>query len=92
MEKWILLRVEVLVGPPGCGKTSELVVEMTAVPGRYVFALPTIDLIAEKLKDLKKQMGEVPKVSSSHHPTAVPMTMARTNERPSVLRAPSVRS
>ena len=51
-------RVEVLVGPPGCGKTSELLVEMSSVKGRYIFALPTIKLIGEQLKALFLQVGK----------------------------------
>jgi hypothetical protein len=53
-----LIRVEVLVGPPGCGKTNEMLVEMTSVTGRYVFALPTTDLIDEKLTDLYREAGK----------------------------------
>ncbi|MBL6454528.1 hypothetical protein JMJ55_04275 [Belnapia sp. T6] len=47
-----------LVGPPGCGKTKELLVEMTSVPGRYVFALPTTELIDEKLGDLHNKAAK----------------------------------
>ena len=53
-----LIRVEVLVGPPGCGKTNELLSEMTAVPGRYVFALPTTELVSEKLLDLNREAAK----------------------------------
>jgi hypothetical protein len=42
-----MLRVNVLTGPPGCGKTIEMLVEMTSVTGRYILALPTLDLIDE---------------------------------------------
>jgi hypothetical protein len=47
-----------LVGPPGCGKTNELLFEMTTVPGRYVFALPTTELISEKLLDLHREAAK----------------------------------
>ena len=53
-----MIRVEVLVGPPGCGKTSDLLVEMTSVKGRYVFALPTIQLIGEQLKAVFREAGK----------------------------------
>ncbi len=46
-----------LVGPPGCGKTSEMLVEMTSVKGRYVFALPTVELIKEVLVALHREAG-----------------------------------
>jgi hypothetical protein len=52
-----LIRVEVLVGPPGCGKTQELLVEMASVRGRYVFALPTVELIKEVLVALHREAG-----------------------------------
>jgi hypothetical protein len=48
----------VLVGPPGCGKTDELLVEMTSVRGRYVFPLPTTELIDEKLGDLHSEAAK----------------------------------
>ncbi len=53
-----MIRVEVLVGPPGCGKTNELLFEMTTVPSRYVFALPTTELINEKLLDLHREAAK----------------------------------
>jgi hypothetical protein len=54
----VLVRVEVLVGPPGCGKTQELLAEMAGVAGRYVFALPTTELVEEKLADLRREAEE----------------------------------
>ena len=54
----MLVRVEVLVGPPGCGKTNELLAEMAGVAGRYVFALPTTELIEEKLRDLHREAAK----------------------------------
>ncbi len=53
-----VIRVEVYGGPPGCGKTIELLVEMTSMPGRYVFALPTMELIGEKLLDLSREAAK----------------------------------
>jgi hypothetical protein len=64
-----LIRVEVLVGPPGCGKTNELLFEMTALPSRYVFALPTTELIDEKLLDLNREAaksGTEPVIKAIH--------------------------
>src|SRR3712207_5875501 len=68
-----LVRVEVLVGPPGCGKTNELLFEMTTVAGRYVFALPTTELIEEKLRDLQREAaksGTEPVVRAIHSKVA----------------------
>ena len=58
-----------LVGPPGCGKTNELLAEMAGVPGRYLFALPTTELIDEKLRDLIREaanLGTEPVVRAIH--------------------------
>jgi hypothetical protein len=64
-----LFRVEVLVGPLGCGKTQELLAEMAGKPGRYLFALPTTELIDEKLRDLNREaadLGTEPVVRAIH--------------------------
>ena len=47
-----------LVGPPGCGKTNVLLAEMAGVPGRYLFALPTTELIEEKPRDLHREAAK----------------------------------
>ncbi len=62
-----------LVGPPGCGKTREMLVEMTSVTGRYVFALPTTELIEEKLRDLRREAaksGTEPVIRAVHSKVA----------------------
>ncbi|MGK7869664.1 hypothetical protein [Falsiroseomonas sp. E2-1-a20] len=64
-----MIRVNVLTGPPGCGKTIEMLVEMTSVTGRYILALPTLDLIGEKLRDLEREAaksGTEPVVRAIH--------------------------
>ncbi|GAA0576888.1 hypothetical protein GCM10009416_14340 [Craurococcus roseus] len=62
-----------LVGPPGCGKTKELLVEMTSVAGRYMFALPTTDLIGEALVGLRREAalsGTEPVIRAIHSKVA----------------------
>jgi hypothetical protein len=44
--------VEVLTGPPGCGKSHRLRQDAIQTPGRYLFFLPTIPLIREQVADL----------------------------------------
>ena len=69
----MLIRIEVLVGPPGCGKTREMLVEMASVKGRYVFALPTTELIEEKLADLRREAaksGTEPVIRAIHSKVA----------------------
>ncbi len=75
-------RVEVLVGAPGCGKTNELLAEMAGVAGRYVFALPTTELIEEKLRDLHREAaksGTEPVIRTIHSKVAgrAPMGVSR---------------
>ncbi len=62
-----------LVGPPGCGKTQELLAKMAGVPGRYLFALPTTELIEEKLRDLHREAaksGTEPVIRAIHSKVA----------------------
>ena len=40
--------LRLISGPPGCGKTAHVRSNATAEKGRYLFALPTIDLIREQ--------------------------------------------
>ena len=44
-------------GPPGCGKTQELISRSILNQGRYLFACPRIDLIEERERDLKRMMA-----------------------------------
>ena len=78
----MLIRVHVSVGPPGCGKTNELLAEMAGVPGRYLFALPTTELIEEKLRDLRRETaksGTEPVIRAIHSKVAgrAPMDVSR---------------
>ena len=43
-----MIDVEVLTGPPGCGKSTVMRAEAMAQPGHYLFAYPTTKLIAEQ--------------------------------------------
>jgi hypothetical protein len=47
------MKIKVLSGPPGCGKTWALLSEMIDRPGRYILASPRISLIKEREHDLK---------------------------------------
>jgi hypothetical protein len=44
-------------GPPGCGKTQELISRSILSKGRYLFACPRIDLIEERERDLRRMMA-----------------------------------
>jgi hypothetical protein len=46
------MKVEVLTGPQGGGKSTVMRNEAIAQPGLYLFALPTIELIEEQSSDL----------------------------------------
>ena len=47
------MKIKVVSGPPGCGKTWALLSEMLERPSRYILASPRIDLIEEREHDLK---------------------------------------
>src|SRR4051794_28658890 len=49
------LQVTVVTGPPGCGKTTQFLTEMTHTPGRYLFCMPRNDLIEERVRDLRRR-------------------------------------
>lgn len=42
------MEIEVLIGPPGCGKSTKMRRDAMATPGFYLFAMPTIALIKEQ--------------------------------------------
>ena len=81
--------VEVLTGPPGCGKSTRLREDAINTVGRYVFFLPTIPLIREQVDAFRaadpsiqlheahsdKGRGSVQRDRSG--PTAVPEHHAR---------------
>lgn len=43
-----MIDVEVLTGPPGCGKSTVMRADAIAQPGHYLFAYPTTKLITEQ--------------------------------------------
>lgn len=45
--------VEILAGPPGCGKSTKMREEAEAAGGRYLFAYPTIPLLREQAKEFR---------------------------------------
>ena len=62
-------QVEVRVGPPGCGKTTEFVIETTTRPHRYIIALPTIGLLEEvagRLCHEAAKSGTLPVIRAVH--------------------------
>lgn len=48
------MRVDVIAGPPGCGKSQKMISDAAAEPARYLFALPTIDLIGEQVSRFRE--------------------------------------
>ena len=52
-----MMKVEVLSGPPGCGKSNLMRAEAVANPGRYIFFYPTAKLIDEQAMEFKKVHG-----------------------------------
>lgn len=48
------VEIEVLTGPQGGGKSQKMREEAIATPGRYLFALPTHELIDEQVADFFK--------------------------------------
>ena len=51
--------VEVLTGPPGCGKSTRLREDAIRTPGLYVFFLPSIALIGEQVKAFRAEAPHV---------------------------------
>ena len=69
------MNIDVLQGLPGSGKSYRLLEEMASVPGLYLFAVPRIDLSAEKKQDLEalaSRFRTAPKIweINSDHPKA----------------------
>ena len=51
----MVMKVEVLTGLPGCGKSHEMRQEAINNPGLYLFVYPSIDLIEEQLAAFKAE-------------------------------------
>ena len=47
--------IEIVSGPPGCGKSTRLRADAIKAPGLYVFFCPTIPLIAEQVEAFRKE-------------------------------------
>lgn len=75
-----MLQVNVYRGPPSGGKTVELIREMATSPGRYIFALPRLELIAEKQADLERaaqRAGTQPVLRAIHYKAVKKTRVAR---------------
>lgn len=53
------IKIELLSGPPGGGKSHAMLVEAITTPGRYVFCAPTTALIDEQIKVVRGAGVEV---------------------------------
>jgi hypothetical protein len=63
------IHITVLEGLPGCGKTSRMIDEMIAHPGRYILAVPRTALVEEHVLSLRARaikMGTRPTITSVH--------------------------
>lgn len=49
-EKLMSQKIQIISGVPGCGKSSLMIKQAASSPGLYLFAVPTIDLIAEQAR------------------------------------------
>ena len=49
-----MVTVEVLTGPPGSGKSTQMMQDMAENPGRYLWAAPITDLIDEQVPRLRE--------------------------------------
>jgi hypothetical protein len=61
--------LKVVSGPPSCGKTSYMMLNMTTTPARYIFVSPRVALINEREKDLISMVtkaGTSPVLHSIH--------------------------
>ena len=52
--------IQVIAGPPGCGKSTYLLQKAMAQTGKYLFASPTINLIDEQYKSLRTEAPNIP--------------------------------
>lgn len=52
--------VEVLTGPPGCGKSTTMRQEAINRPGRYLFAFKTLALLSEQVAAMSAEARHVP--------------------------------
>jgi len=61
-----MMTVEVLTGPPGCGKSTILRHEAVTQPARYIFAYPTLKLLREQLTAFQTEMPKTGVVLEAH--------------------------
>lgn len=64
-----MIKVDVINGIPGCGKTYAALSQIADHPGSYLFATSRIELITERIRDLKqicKAAGTDPFIAEIH--------------------------
>lgn len=61
-----MINIEVLTGPPGCGKSTVMRAEAIAQPGHYLFAYPTTKLIAEQAAAFRAEMSPGSLIIEAH--------------------------
>ncbi|MEP9398530.1 hypothetical protein [Mesorhizobium sp. KR2-14] len=67
-----MIKVKVLTGMPGSGKARKMIGDIASFKGRYVFATSRIDLINERIDDLRRQAaaaGTSPTIHPIHGET-----------------------
>ena len=67
-----MINVRVIKGMPGSGKTKTMIREIATQKGRYIFATSRIDLISERIDDLRRQAaaaGTKPTIRAIHSET-----------------------
>src|SRR3712207_60421 len=67
-----MIYVRVLTGTPGSGKTRKMIEKMPTRKGWYVFATSRIELVEERIQDLRRQAlasGTDPTVRAIHGKT-----------------------
>lgn len=62
----VAMKIDVLTGPPGCGKSTRMRQEAVERPRRYLFAYPTEKLLKEQASDFRREMPLSSMVLEAH--------------------------
>ena len=54
------MKIQLVYGPPSCGKTFRLLQNMINHPGLYLFVSPRVELIRERERDLERMIAGSP--------------------------------